>query len=342
MTTTLEHIPTHKEHAKETTTKKEREITLGTEKAEHNPDHQEKINETMAPTTLTHTKKPRARWILIKMRDDRLIKTTSTHFDKWSVIKTTDTTYPQIVGDIQAYEVFERQEPAFNRREKATPHSIKTSTRDKNRKIAKTTSKENDTKTSHKDSDTKDPNPKDLTTDTSPQATHTSALRNGNDDIGNGNSDKTKNHPRLYNDTKVTATQGSEGALVRAVRTSLGEATEKQQEAEIITSKITHTKKTSTIQLEEQLFHEEMTRTKRASLREISAIETTRQDNGNTGGNDNPIAQDKDGSHLHKIPSTLNEEEIMVAVIGGSGLVVHRHGAGKIPGVRGMYRQKGK
>jgi hypothetical protein len=40
----------------------------------------EKINETMAPTTLKCTKKPRARWILIKLFDDHLVKANSTQF----------------------------------------------------------------------------------------------------------------------------------------------------------------------------------------------------------------------------------------------------------------------
>jgi hypothetical protein len=55
------------------------------------------------------------------------------------VIETTDENYPQIVGDIQAYDVFEKEEPAYDQRKKAGPHSTKTSPH--NRKNTKTTTK---------------------------------------------------------------------------------------------------------------------------------------------------------------------------------------------------------
>ena len=85
------------------------------------------------------TKKPRARWILIKLRHQSLAKANSTHFHKWAVVKTTDENYPQIVGDIQAYEVFEKQEPVLDRGKKAGLRSTKTSPR--NHKITETTTK---------------------------------------------------------------------------------------------------------------------------------------------------------------------------------------------------------
>jgi hypothetical protein len=42
MATSLKHSPTDTEHAKDTTTIKEREIILKTEKTKHNPNHQKK------------------------------------------------------------------------------------------------------------------------------------------------------------------------------------------------------------------------------------------------------------------------------------------------------------
>jgi hypothetical protein len=101
MTTVVKLSPTYKEHAKGTTTIKEREIILKTEKAKHNPNQNRIINETTAPTTLKSTKKPRARFILIKLRNDHLVKANSTHFHKWTVIETKDENYPhQDNGDI--------------------------------------------------------------------------------------------------------------------------------------------------------------------------------------------------------------------------------------------------
>jgi len=92
------------------------------------------------------TKKPRARWILIKLCQgtdgsslNHLVKADSTHFHKWAVVKTTDENYPQIVGDIQAYEAFEKQEPALDRGKKAGSRSTKTSPH--NRIITKTITK---------------------------------------------------------------------------------------------------------------------------------------------------------------------------------------------------------
>ena len=172
-------------------------------------------NTTQVVTSGTKTRTANSPWILIKMRGGLLVKANSTKFDKWSVIKETDSEYPAIMGNIQAYEVLERQDPAFSRRKKATPQPKKTGTRNNNQKIAKTTS-------------------------------------------------------------KVTP-------------------------------------RSSTIQIKEQS-QEERTKTKMASLQDIPAIETPRNDSGNIDGYDNPIARDKDVSHPHdETPSTLNEEDIRAA-----------------------------
>jgi hypothetical protein len=138
-------------------------------------------------------------------------------------------------------------------------------------------------------------------------------------------------------ETYTTTTEENQ-MMTLAIEASLGDVTKKQQEAEIMESKITHTEKTSTIQIKKQFdeemtrakatslqeiieeqFNEEMTRTKTASLQEISAIPTTRKGNGNLGENDNSIVQDKDDPHPHnKILPTLNEEEILAVAIQAS------------------------
>ena len=68
------------------------------------------------------------------MLDDHPVKAKAAHFNKWTVITTVDKNYPQIIGDIQAYEVFEKQELTSNGNKKAVPRPVKTSSRVKNSK----------------------------------------------------------------------------------------------------------------------------------------------------------------------------------------------------------------
>ena len=70
------------------------------------------------------TGEPKKRWILIKRCDGLAVKATSTTFDSWAVTNTgaNDKEYPPVKQDTPAYEVFEQQEPATNRRiRKAAP-----------------------------------------------------------------------------------------------------------------------------------------------------------------------------------------------------------------------------
>ena len=104
-------------------------MTATPKAAEHNPNTKKKTKETSAPieTAITTNSKGRPRWILIQLLNDHPVKANGTHFNKWAVITTMDKNYPQILRDIQAYEVFERQEPT-SRIKKAAPRPVKTCT----------------------------------------------------------------------------------------------------------------------------------------------------------------------------------------------------------------------
>jgi hypothetical protein len=129
------------------------------------------------------TGEPKKRWILIKRCDGLGVRATSANFDSWEVTNTgaNDKEYPPAKQDIQAYEVFEQQEPGTNRRI---------------RKAA--------------------PQPGSIGTRTSNIKTFEAKTDNANDNLDNDDKSRVRNnvHPNLHNNISLTSiTEGGADML---------------------------------------------------------------------------------------------------------------------------------